>query len=156
MGPFGVNGEECRGGTHGVPVNYHGEASKASRIRDVGDAGGGSLTRGSGNTVVKRRQATVSQYVELRPLFEVYERETGYKGGGRRCGGSKRRQRNNSFFLSFFWSGHYDQIACSLLGGFSKPRIAATQSLDSFLCSMLSSFPYFPFILTRSAPFRPT
>ena len=34
-------------------------------------------------------------------------------------------------FLSFFGSGHRDQIACSLLGGFSKPRAAATQSLDS-------------------------
>ena len=36
-----------------------------------------------------------------------------------------------------FKSGHRDQIACSLLGGFSKPRTAATQSLDSGLCSML-------------------
>ena len=35
-------------------------------------------------------------------------------------------------YLSFFfWSGHRDQIACSLLGGFSKPRTAAIQSLDS-------------------------
>ena len=33
--------------------------------------------------------------------------------------------------FSFFWSGHRDQVACSLLGGFSKPRTAATQSLDS-------------------------
>ena len=36
-----------------------------------------------------------------------------------------------------FKSGHHDQIACSLLGGFSKPRTAATHSLDSGLCSML-------------------
>ena len=32
----------------------------------------------------------------------------------------------------FFWSGYRDQIACLLLGGFSNPRIAATQSLSSF------------------------
>ena len=39
-------------------------------------------------------------------------------------------------YLSFFYSGHRDQIACSLLGGFSKPRTTGTQSLDSVLCSM--------------------
>ena len=36
-------------------------------------------------------------------------------------------------FLSLFCSGHHDQIACSLLGGFSKPRTTATQSLYSVL-----------------------
>ena len=35
--------------------------------------------------------------------------------------------------ISFFCYGHRDHIACSLLGGFAKPRIAATQSLDSVL-----------------------
>ena len=57
------------------------------------------------------------------------------------------------FFL--FKSGHRDQIACLLLGGFSNPRTAATQSLDSGLCSMLSKLPSCPFIRTRLAPFRP-
>ena len=33
-------------------------------------------------------------------------------------------------FFSFFTSGHRDQIACSLLGVFSKPRTSDTQSLD--------------------------
>ena len=51
---------------------------------------------------------------------------------------------------------HRDQIACSLLGGFSNTRTAATQSLDSGLCSMLSKLPSCPFIRTRPAPFRPT
>ena len=41
------------------------------------------------------------------------------------------------FSLILFNSGHRDQIECSLLGGFSKPRTAATQSLDSGLCSIL-------------------
>ena len=52
MGPFGVNGEEGRGDTHGVPVTDHGEASEAIRRRDMGDAGDGRRTRGSGNPVV--------------------------------------------------------------------------------------------------------
>ena len=59
-------------------------------------------------------------------------------------------------FLSLFWSVHRDQIVCSLLRGFSKPRTAATQSLDSILCSMLYILLYFPFVYTCSAPFRPT
>ena len=50
-------------------------------------------------------------------------------------------------FLSF-GLGHRDQIACSLLGGFSKPRTAATRSLDSVLCSILSR-------LLHSAPLDP-
>ena len=33
---------------------------------------------------IEQRQATVGQWVALRPLFEVCERETGFKGGGRR------------------------------------------------------------------------
>ena len=37
------------------------------------------------------------------------------------------------FFFFFFWYGHRDQIACSLLGGFSNPRTAAIHSLDDFL-----------------------
>ena len=47
---------------------------------------------------------------------------------------SNERQEGNkyvSFFLSFFWSGHRDQISCSVLGGFPKPRTAAIQSLES-------------------------
>ena len=59
------------------------------------------------------------------------------------------------YFFSFYY-GHSDQIACSLLGGFSNPRTAATQSLDSGLCSMLSNLPLCPFIRTRPAPFCPT
>ena len=33
---------------------------------------------------IGRRQGTVAQWVMLRPIFEVCERETGYEGGGRR------------------------------------------------------------------------
>ena len=36
-----------------------------------------------------------------------------------------------SFFV--FSSGHRDQITCSLLGGFSKPRAEVTRLLDSGL-----------------------
>ena len=35
-------------------------------------------------TYIGRRQANVAQLVALRPLFELFERDKGYKGGGRR------------------------------------------------------------------------
>ena len=35
-------------------------------------------------TYIGRRQATVAQWVALRPLFEVCAREKGYEGGGSR------------------------------------------------------------------------
>ena len=53
VGHLGVNGEEGRGGTHGVPATDNGEASEAIRRRYMGDAGGGRRTRGSGNPVGK-------------------------------------------------------------------------------------------------------
>ena len=61
-----------------------------------------------------------------------------------------------SRYLFLLKSGHRDQISCSLLGGFSKPRTAANQSLDSGLCSMLIKVPSCPFIRTRPTPFLPT
>ena len=38
----------------------------------------------SARIYIERRQATVAQWVVLRPLFDVCARETGYEGGGRR------------------------------------------------------------------------
>ena len=35
-------------------------------------------------TYIGRLHATVAQWVDLRPIFEVCAGETGYKGGGRR------------------------------------------------------------------------
>ena len=34
-------------------------------------------------TYIGRRQATVAEWVALRPIFEVCAKETGYEGGGR-------------------------------------------------------------------------
>ena len=34
---------------------------------------------------IKRRQATVVEWVSLRPIFEVCAEEMGYEGGGRFC-----------------------------------------------------------------------
>ena len=34
-------------------------------------------------TYLDRRQATVAEWVALRPTFNVYARETSYKGGGK-------------------------------------------------------------------------
>ena len=53
MGPLGVNGEEGRGNTHLVPATDHRGAIEAIRRREMGDAGGGRRTRGSGNSVVE-------------------------------------------------------------------------------------------------------
>ena len=53
VGPFGVNVEEGRGETHGVPVTDYGEESEAIRRRNMGDAGDRSHTRGSRNPVGK-------------------------------------------------------------------------------------------------------
>ena len=39
-------------------------------------------TQSLGN-YINRRQATVAEWVELRPILEVYNRDTGYEGGGR-------------------------------------------------------------------------
>ena len=37
MGPFGINGKEGKGDTHGVHATDHGEVSKAIRIWEMGD-----------------------------------------------------------------------------------------------------------------------
>ena len=36
-------------------------------------------------TYIDKRQMTVAEWVALRPIIEICDRETGYKGGGRRC-----------------------------------------------------------------------
>ena len=53
VGTFGVNGEEVRRYTHGVPATDHEEESEVIRRQDMGDTGGGRRTRGSGNPVGK-------------------------------------------------------------------------------------------------------
>ena len=53
MGTFGVNGEESRGDTHGVPANDNEEESGEIRRQKMGDAGGRSCTRGSRKPVDK-------------------------------------------------------------------------------------------------------
>ena len=51
MGPFGVNGKEDSGESHGVPVNHHEEESELTRRWDMGYDGGRRHTRGRGNPV---------------------------------------------------------------------------------------------------------
>ena len=34
-------------------------------------------------TYIDQRQATLSEWMDLRPIFEVWVKETGYKGEGR-------------------------------------------------------------------------
>ena len=53
VGPFGVNGEEGRSDTHGVPSTSHREASEVVKRQGMGDVGGGRRMGGSGNAVGK-------------------------------------------------------------------------------------------------------
>ena len=48
-------------------------------------------------TYIGRRQATVAEWVALRPNFELGAKETGYKGGGvsGSLGGDRWQQRNS-------------------------------------------------------------
>ena len=53
VGPFGVNGEEGRSDTHGVPSTSHRETSEVVKRQGMGDVGGGRRMGGSGNAVGK-------------------------------------------------------------------------------------------------------
>ena len=46
----------------------------------IREAGGTQL----GSIYIEQQQATIAQWVALRPLFELCARETWYEGGGRR------------------------------------------------------------------------
>ena len=56
-----------------------------------------------------------------------------------------------------FSSGHRNQITCSLLGVFSKPRAEVTRLLDSVLTQHIISILRYlrPLVCTRSTPLRP-
>ena len=48
-------------------------------------------------TYMDRRQATVAEFMAIRPIFDVCERYMGYKGGGYSgCHGGDRRQSKTS------------------------------------------------------------
>ena len=65
----GKRGKQLGGGTW--------EAPGVEGIREA-------LGTESDRIYIEQRQATMAQWVSLRPLFEVCTRETGYEGGGRR------------------------------------------------------------------------
>ena len=62
---------------------------KAKRLKDGSwqKVASDRVLQGAGTqplqTYIGRRQATVAEWVALRPIFEVYAKETGYEGGGR-------------------------------------------------------------------------
>ena len=79
-----------------------------------------------------------SVFIFFRFIFEAATVETtGLHGAGHSVETMDAISQAPLLPVFVFKSDHCDQIACSLLGGFSKPRTAATQSLDSVLCSML-------------------
>ena len=87
MGDFGANGAEVRGISCGFPVTYHKDKGKALEgwVMMTGD--GKTVFQGEGThplwTYVDRRQATVAEWVALRPILGVFARDIGYEGGGR-------------------------------------------------------------------------
>ena len=86
MGTVGANGAEFRGSACGFPAE--GEKVKGMRLRDRScwKAASKIVLQGAETqpiqTYLDRRQATVSEWVALRPRFNVCARETGYEGGG--------------------------------------------------------------------------
>ena len=83
MGDIGANGTEVRGSACGFPAID--KNSKSKRLRD------GSWRKATAKkvlqradtqplqTYVDRRQATVSEWVALRPIFDICVRDTGYE-----------------------------------------------------------------------------
>ena len=83
-GTFGANGEEVRGGTCGFPAAGYNKKGKAAEGQVVAAGGKKKVLQGARTqplqTYVDRRQTTVAEWVNLRPIFDVCVRETGYEG----------------------------------------------------------------------------
>ena len=83
MGDFGANGAEVRGSSCGFPVTGQKEKGKELEVRVVTEGDEKTVLQGAGThplwTYVDRRQATVAEWVGLRPILGVFPRDTGYE-----------------------------------------------------------------------------
>ena len=88
LGFVRVDVQEAGGGTRGFPKAYNrieymqqkdGTCRKVAEYKFLEKAGTQYL-----GTYIDRRHATVAEWVALRPILEVCDIETGYKGGVRR------------------------------------------------------------------------
>ena len=86
MGAIGTNGAEVRGSTCVFPDEGKKFKRKADEGQGVSEGGGEKLIHGEETqllqTYLERRQVTVAKWVALRPIFDVYARETVHEGGG--------------------------------------------------------------------------
>ena len=81
MGDFGANGAEIRGSVCGFPTAGHKKHSKRLRYglwrhmtsKAVLQGAGGHLIQ----TYVKKMQATVAEWVDLQPIFGIFENRYG-------------------------------------------------------------------------------
>ena len=87
MGADGINDAKSRGHTHGIPTAGDREEGKKDRGRDLAQGGIGKYAAGGEKKTlmdyINKRQATVAEWVDLRPIFEVCKNVIGYEGGGR-------------------------------------------------------------------------
>ena len=90
MGDVGANGSEAGESLCGIPGICEKVEGKKSEGRFVAEDGGGKIPPGSGTqlfqTYLERRKVTVTEKVELRPIFDLCKRDTGYVGGGKAPG----------------------------------------------------------------------
>ena len=80
--------QESGGSARGISQTGNGKEPQASEGQDLEKRGSGKSTQGSGNpdtgAYIDKLQATVAEWVELKPIIEIYDRETGYRGGVKR------------------------------------------------------------------------
>ena len=88
MGIFSGHGEEDSGVPHDFLRQVTGKHTRMQQYGTWRREGDESVLKAAGTqnirTYINRRQATVAQWVDLWPIFEVFTQDTGYEGGWRR------------------------------------------------------------------------
>ena len=86
VGDISKNIAEVRGSECGFPDTGNKVKDKVTEGRVVEEGGDKKLLQGMGTqplqTYLDRRQVTVVEWVDLRPIIGVFTRDTGYEGGG--------------------------------------------------------------------------
>ena len=87
MRAFGTNYAEVRGGACGFPVPGHRKKENLLRDRSWRQVSAKKVLQGAGTqpfqTYMDRIQATVAEWVDLWPIFDICARNTGYEEGRR-------------------------------------------------------------------------
>ena len=87
LGVVGFNVEKPEGVYLGFPLQVTGKKEIMKNYRSWWKAAAESVLQGTGTqppqTYIDSRQATVKEWMDLWPIFEVCTKEMGYKGGGK-------------------------------------------------------------------------